>query len=485
MKIKYFFIPFFAILFLSCPEKPEIENNSKSYTAFWAIDSKTEAFYLLNAELLVENSYCRVWAETGSGVSVSSAKLVADEYIKIYSKLMSVFGWTNQYGGVMENAKRFTGGDGKLCILLLDIKDDYQKGVNESYIAGYFFWVDFFNSITAASVGARTNQRTMIYLDVNPGLNFGNINELYKTLAHELQHLMNFTSTLTFRSSTMDTWIDEGLSSAAEWIYSDKHSEDRIRWYSNNGSGNNKSSINTGNNFFMWDNKIDENIYAVLDDYATVYLFFQWLRLQSNNWQNMYKSIITSVHSDFNAVTSAAAANINAKYINWDELLKDWLAANYLNLPEGPHGYKGDLKDSNGNAYSLNSHYAPENITTIGLLPGEGVYSYNVTNQDTSGQGSSIRNAYMNNCLLPAYDYGSTMLTYNSNTNKYSAQENGVVTGEIPSANANISGGRSIQPNALPITEPLRIGLWDFSNNRLNNISINDLKSNNTVLFNE
>ena len=59
----------------------------------------------------------------------------------------------------------------------------------------------------------------MLYMDCNPGNPAATTFNL--TMAHELQHLVNFNQKVFVQGSPagQDTWINEGLSNAAEYVY--------------------------------------------------------------------------------------------------------------------------------------------------------------------------------------------------------------------------------------------------------------------------
>ena len=451
MNKKIIIVCLFSLLIFSCDwfNPGDIDSSGN----FWAQDFRFWPYrhYRVDAELLWEGLYCNVWVEKGSGTSLVQAQKVGNEYDnKIRQQMIDVFSSENitysgrSFSDIMEVADWLGDKDDKLCILLLDIRDSYIKGINDSYIAGYFWSGDFFNL-------TNSNRRDMIYIDTNPGME--NIEELFSTLAHEMQHMMNFVTSLTVRSGTMDTWIDEGLSSAAEWLYSG-YSRSRIDWFINNGnkSGSMKGLIDKGNNFFVWGNYQNENdYYAILDDYSTVYLFFQWLRLQAGD--DIYRKIISSANSDYRAVVNAV--NVNSNYPNWETLLRTWLAANFINAASGQFGYMNDdvLKEI--------KVPVPSNIgLTVMLAPGEGVYSAANTTPNITGQGSNIKNAYLTNTVTTVYQSSSTMLTFNSNTNFRGNAESGATTGVTPPATAIIVplGGRSIVSGD---DKPYRIGAWD------------------------
>jgi len=469
MKKSQFLILVFSLVLFSCdlfdtgnlPE--ELPGN------FWAVNIKTNIPYRVDAELLYTGTHCTVWAEKGSGITAANAKTIADEYDdNIYQKMIDAFNFSSSisfYGTTFSNTMAFADwlgdGNGKLCILLLDIRDTYQEGVDESYVAGYFYSADLLSGYL------NSNLRDIIYIDTEPGFR-KKPEEAKRTLAHEMQHLMNFVSSIAYRLNgnlitQMDTWIDEGLSSAAEYIYSDQHSTDRIQWFKNNGVLNPSNVkimsglIDKGNNFFVWGNRVGNNanqsIYANLDDYATVYLFFQWLRLQSGGTNDIYKSIISSTSSNYMAVVNSISA-----YSDWDTLLKTWLAANYINASSGAYGYLNDAAFS-----GMKAPTAPTGETSLNLYPGEGVYSIANTQPAISGQGANIKNVYLTTTANPNHTAGSTLLTYNKNTVLSGAAEKGVTTGV---AAVSVMSSASLQDapmqNAPAFSGPFPISAGDL-----------------------
>jgi hypothetical protein len=411
---------------------------------FYAQRMDDGKFYQLQADLLAEGQYCKIWVEQNPKGSVSPALAwaIADEYDgKIYPRMIEAFdtgpGYlqgTGSFNNTMELADKLTDDkDGKLSILLLDIEDGYTEETG-SYVGGYFWSGNFYE-------GSSSNNADMIYLDTYPGRP-GEANS-NKTLAHEMQHLMNHVSSIVLRNNTsMDLWINEGLSSAAEYIYLGSHVPDRYEWFKEDPKG----TIAKGNNFFVWGNYTDNSI---LDDYATVYLFFQWLRIQGGT--AIYKSIIGSSYSDYRALTKLMKPHLStmAGELDWGGLLKTWMAANYINASSGPYGYKNDSKLS-----TLKAKTAPVKTTSLQLLPGEGVYSIvkNGSGVSSSGSGPNIKYAYLYriNSGLVSDTPGGALLTYNANINKDGAPETGRLTGAAAdvSAASGVSLARSLANTA-------------------------------------
>ena len=434
--------------------------------SFWAQSFIDGSFYTTEAGKLAVGTYCTVWVERGAGIDNDGAKKVADEFdTKIYPKMLTNFGVTfeDEEGEFtnIEYADYMGDGDGKLAILLLDIKDGYKPPNNRAYTAGYFWSGDLLENVPTHPQFKYSNESDMIFIDTSPGLS-ENAKNTYATLAHEMQHMMSFATGILTREEDFDVWIDEGLSSAAEWIYLDDHtSNGRVNSYKANSSG----LINEGNNFFVWDNYEDNN-YAILDDYSTVYLFFQWLRLQT--YSSIYKDIIASENYDYRTVTAAFNAKASGDYSNWTTLLKTWLAANRINSSSGIYGYKNEttLKD-------IKAPDAPAgaNKTSILLYPGEGVYS-KTTGDPSASQNGNIRYAYLSSTTSEdTYNPSgtNTLLTYNVNTDGSDKTESGKTTG-IASASV-VSEGRFIQSN-----EPIRLDGRDMlrRNGNERNRVIND-----------
>jgi hypothetical protein len=435
----------FSLLLFTCEE---VEEEFVASRKFWALNTSDKSYYQINARMLAENDYCYVWAETGSDVTKVEAQKVADAYIEIYSKMLSTFGYylrfpdekgntlvlnTVEYINFLVKGEKY---DKKLTILLMDIKDDYQQGVNESYVAGYFWSGNLYKKKDVQY----SNECDMIYVDTSPGI--PGSKESNETLAHEMQHLMNFAGYVAFRDKLTDLWIDEGLSATAEWVYSNEHSVQRLNSYNNDVSG----LLAKGNNFFVWGNREEENKYAVLDDYSTVYLFFQWLRLQSD--KKIYLKISVSKYSDYKAVIDAFNDIVPGAYSNWETMLKDWLAANYFKNPTGRYGYVNDTVLN-----TIKIHYVPGGGGSISLFPGEGVYSNVTESFSIPTTAGNIKYAGLSGSapISSGSISSGALLTYNADTKndkEKAVAESGTITGKAPPPSANIfptpSGNRSI-----------------------------------------
>jgi hypothetical protein len=403
------FVPVAVLSAISCPQAA-FQNPYEGLESgiFWAQNLATEKYYTVESALLAEGEKCLVWAEKSAGVSVARGAAIAKEYdTNIYPKITEVFG-----SPVITGSGDAEGG-GKLTLLLLDIEDTFNG--SGAYTAGYFYSYD----LVWPKSFEYSNKRAMIYVDTYPST-LGSPAS-YATIAHELQHCINFTARSLNEYRSMDTWIDEGLSSAAEHIYLGEHNHERVSQFTQS------PTIQQGNNFFVWRNLPDN----ILDEYSTVYLYFQWLRIQSGGTE-IYKRIIESPNYDYRAVTGAISGGFATDLgtTSWEAVLRSWFAANYLNSPTGLYGYHGEIPTLK--VYALGG-------ATRQLLPGEGVYSIAGESPGAlpSSGGSNIKYAGLRRATPPeepvslsALYPNGRLLTFNGNQSKGGRSELGRLTGE-------------------------------------------------------
>ncbi len=301
---------------------------------FWAMDITDYSSYSLSAVLRAEGTYCKIYVESMQDISNSTAQNIADEFDNnIYSPITAAFGETSDVDS-----------DGKITILILDIVDGYSG--SGGYIGGYYTAYNLYNY-------PDSNKSDMIYIDNDPG----DATDAYDIIAHELQHLINYNQKVLIQSGIQfDTWINEGLSSGAEYVYSGIISSSRINTYNADSLG----YIEEGMSFETW--------FGELENYSTVYLFFQWLRLHASNGTNVYKEIIDQPEVDYIAVVDAINSRIgDLSSANWDEILRNWFSANAFQDSSGILGYEDVI--------SLTIHpLAGKANSNWPLYAGEGIY---------------------------------------------------------------------------------------------------------------
>jgi hypothetical protein len=450
-----------AITLVSCDLFPDIISGLLEEDSFYALNMETQKYYEVKAEKLYEGNKCVIWAERNAKVTEETAKKIAREYdMEIRPRVIKNFSQRDfnegreQFNDMLDYANWLAGrNDKKLTILLLDIKDGFKNPETDSYVAGYFSGSNFNKKGKIGGTEYYSNGRDMIYIDTYPGLRI-QPRQTYATFAHELQHLINFVTRFWMYKENytlMDTWIDEGLSSQAEYMYLKENPTEKCRWFKEDKKG----TIAQGNNFFVWDNH-DENPSAILDDYATVYLFFRWLYLQASPelQSHIFLDIETSSSDNYEAIIRVAK-QIDPAWDSWETLLGTWLAANYY--PKNSYGYTGDDY--------LQTTIAVKPITkkTISLYPGEGVYSIinNSFSAETSGKIRYEGLAKNNTVIGTSSPYtGDVLLTFNANADHTAKTEIAVLTGvPVP---ASQTTARTIQTGTL--TGPYVIDARDMLN---------------------
>jgi hypothetical protein len=302
----------------------------------------------------------------------------------------------------------------------------------------------------------------MIFIDVNPVE--VESEEFYTTIAHEFQHLINYSRTYMVDGREQDIWINEGLSSGAEYVYSGEVSQDRVTWFNNDSLG----TIAQGNNFFVWYGYWEgTNPNTVLDNYATVSLFFQWLRIHASNGTEIYKEILASEDRDVDAVTAAAENQIDSAFSDWGYLLQTWYLANFRCRPDGFYGYEGEidtdpvrLTKQGGDLYEFEAGEGI--ISALGNTPGDrGSFTPNTADSGTHIQYTGF------NYAEDAVATGTTLnnefvLVLNTNTdNTPFAYEKGFIANVVTAPGSNpvaLNMQARIVANKKPLPRKFPVG---------------------------
>jgi hypothetical protein len=394
-------------------------SNDMETKTFNAINVDTNQWYKVTAVKLTTGKHCIVYADIGSGISEEKAQAIVEEYDQnIHDKITGAFG---EFTDVDRN--------GKVTFLLLDIQDGYKQG-DVSYAAGFFQWV---HMMEASKYYPYSNEADMLFLDTYPQ-EVGS-QGFYDTIAHELQHLINFSIT-----GGQDTWIDEGLATAAEYLYQGKHTG-HVNMFNNDY----EKLIRYGDNFFVWGN--------YLADYATTYMFFQWLRIHADNGMALYKELINSSYHDYRAVVEMANAHITPpddSPWDWEVLLRTWMLANARNDASGLYGYKEELTPK--------FWYFTSTNTTRRFAPGEGIFSQmSGTSFSPGNSGSHIKYVGFGNGTLDtsgATYEGQYLLTFNANTTNKGSSETGYLANTATVAAGDRSMSLSLNSDALNSDTP-------------------------------
>ena len=216
---------------------------------FITVNFKTNTNEKIYADLKYSSEKANIWVYDNQ-ITDMQAKRLGDEFDnKIYPLINQNFG---QESDVDCNSK--------IDILIYDIKDNFTN-IN-SYVQGYFNQNDLYNTQTS-------NKGEILYIDTYPTMDITNCDNnqgsenLYPIIVHEFQHMVSYNENVIKENKCeLDNWIDEGLSLAAEQLYTNKPRMDRINYY------NISSSIENGHSLLYWDSS---NSFS---NYSLSYLFF-------------------------------------------------------------------------------------------------------------------------------------------------------------------------------------------------------------------
>ncbi|WHZ02784.1 Ig-like domain-containing protein [Neobacillus sp. YX16] len=289
--------------------------NKGDYNNFGVTNLQTNTDYQINARLAYSGTKANVWVYDNQITDLEAEQLGTEFDTKIYSSV------TNNFGGESD-----VNGDGKINILTFDIQDGFSG--SGGYVGGYFWSGDLYNT-------TNSNKSEIFYIDTYPAMGMGatkDVTSAFETLAHEFQHMVNFNRNVLIENSTsnMETWLNEGLSMAAEQIYSGKGLSSRVNYY------NASNSITNGHSLLYWDNNGD-----TLSNYSLSYLFGQYIKLQTNQGDSIFKEILNDTSNNYLAVE-----NVVKKYISPDmtfgKLMTNFRIALLLKESTGLYGFKGD-----------------------------------------------------------------------------------------------------------------------------------------------
>ncbi len=276
-------------------------------------DGETEAVLLA----LSENTYW--WAEESLNLDPAAVRAAAQRFEEdYYARLVHMFGQEWRPG--VDNDPRFS-------VLHLDYLE------NSSDELGHFSSGDEF----PASFFSSSNQQEIVYLNMT-NLTLGS--DLYfGTLVHEFQHLSQW-----YVDPNETAWLNEGLSQLAE-IYLGLETAETVDYL-----------LAPDTRLNTW--SYDEAAYA---HYAASYLFCVYL------WEQLGDAAIQELaRHPANGMASVTAVLKGFRPdLSLEQLMADWVAANYLDDPAAGAQYSYDV-------FELRS---PSTLTTIKHAPQEVLHS--------------------------------------------------------------------------------------------------------------
>jgi len=300
----------------SIAEKRDVQQKAVGQTKqFYTYNFRTNQDEQITATLQAIGTRCEVWAKSTSEITTAKAAQIAGEFDSvIYSAIT-----TNFYTPSDVNS------DSKVAILCFDIEDDFDT--EGWYVGGYFYSYDLYPY-------SGSNNMEIFYIDTYPSMHYPfsdpiDVSEQFSTLAHEFQHMVNFNRNYIVEGGAdMDTWLDEGLSMAAEHLIYGKQTS-RINYY------NSSSSIKNGHSVLYWDESGD-----TLSNYSLSYLFLQYIRLQMGQGNSIFKEILEDSFNNYRAVENAIHAYKSAS-LNFGRFLSNFRIALKLKRSSGDYGFLG------------------------------------------------------------------------------------------------------------------------------------------------
>ncbi len=269
----------------------------------------------ITAVLRRVGKWCYVYVQKGQSVSDSAL----DRTVKTFDERIhpisnAIFGKEWSPG---------VDGDPRITLLYLDIKDTYQRdGPNKAFCAGYFHPADEYTRDKNPS----SNQREMLYLDLNPGNPDGA--EYLSLVAHEFQHMIHW-----HYDPQEYSWVNESLSQVAVFINGFAHPQQMeiFKKYSDN-------------NMCAWSPK------TPLSNYGQVYLWAYYLisHIGKNDQERnrFVQAWVADTSKGMNGITKAlksAGLNVPA-----GKVFSRFCVANFLNNPNFDfrvYGYGDPLKN--------------------------------------------------------------------------------------------------------------------------------------------
>ena len=363
-----------------------------------------------NVDTNVGTRTLNVWVSNdsfGSGcpkatcVTQTMVDELADRFLKSGSN-NDIYDWvTNIYGsewGSLASSKysNVISQTDTIDILLTDIDQDNRTSGG---VVGYFWSKD--NFLTSQYSGS--NERIMFYADSVMFANTSNGDYwqkiLYSTLAHELQHMINFYQKNIVYTSGCETWLNEMMSVSTEDLLTTKLEHDGARAvkYTDGTAG---ASGNTNGRFPIFNKNNDITLTNwnqtsdVLNDYSKVSSFGAFL-LRNYGGAELMHNIMDNNFSDENAIIDAVKTT-TGKDVTFVNILQEWGIAVMLssidNLVNAPQYNFGDFLSVSygGVSYDLGSinffnyNPLPKLHTTMGPIEPHANYYYKIGENITS-----------------------------------------------------------------------------------------------------
>ena len=338
-------------------------------------------------------------------VNQDMVNTLADKFLKNGSN-NDIYDWvTNIYGeewGPTGN-NNLIAESNRVDILLMDIFDDDSENGG---VVGYFYGKDNIVKGDGSNEDPRpagSNERVMFYIDsvmyANRDTNPSDYweKEIYSTLAHEFQHMINFYQKGVLEQASTETWLNEMMSVTTEDLVATKIATEGVRGVASN-DGSAGSSNNNHGRFPLFNQNNDitlTNWNGTLKDYSKASSFGTFL-VRNYGGAELMNNMMHNDKGDEQAVIEAIKAT-TGEDVTFTELLQKWgigvMLSNFSNLSSDLPKYNfGDFLtlDYNGISYDMGSinffNYSeePKLHTTVDSINPHANYYYKIGENITS-----------------------------------------------------------------------------------------------------
>ncbi|GHU71894.1 hypothetical protein FACS189450_08710 [Spirochaetia bacterium] len=177
---------------------------------FWIESTNNNSDWVQkSARLLAQGTYSNIWVIEGWGaytISSAAAQALADKFDLIYPLETKILGY--EYGGG-PGGDGGKDGDDRIQILVYDF---YAGSGTQGNTAGFYWSKDFYPQ---ASLGTqKTNLAEIFYISARYMTQ--EPDDIYSTLVHEFQHMINFNVKRVKHSVSSQSWYNEMLAMVAE-----------------------------------------------------------------------------------------------------------------------------------------------------------------------------------------------------------------------------------------------------------------------------
>lgn len=284
------------------------------------------------------------WTGSGGPVTQAMVDAVSDSFIGketvsgggTTSSSSCILKWDEDlfgdyYPDGLSGNPNFINDDRNITIFLTNLNASYTAS---SFVLGYFYGNNDYNT-SVGGVAAKSNQRLMFFIDAYLLGTTKYDDALYSTLAHELQHMIHFSSKVVSQGgSGEETWLDEACSLVAEDYVSTLQQVNGPRGvlWSDATAGSGPITGYDRLNFFAYWPEYSLTSWAsntqtgLLNCYGSAYAFSAWLG--RNTDPAFFKTLVQGSSTGFAAVEAALSGYSGFSSISSPgDILRAWALA--------------------------------------------------------------------------------------------------------------------------------------------------------------